>query len=428
MIYLTSEQKQALDIMLSGRNVFLTGRGGTGKSSIIKAFLKQRSQRVACLAPTGIAARNLPNGVTIHNFFQLSPSGQFSSKREPYLRRLCQATKTIIIDEISMVRSDVFSLIDRMLRGYGYGNQPFGGKQIIVVGDFHQLPPVIDDENIRRYLEAELGGIYAFNTEAWRQADFMSIELQQIHRQTDHEYIKLLEAVRSVSPDLSSHLNKCAVADDGIAPDRIGICCTREGAAAINNAAMDMLPDIGITSHGESDGYFPENEFPTERELTLKRGEKVMLLANQQTPFFNKYDYVNGDIGIVEDFDRIRGYVSVRLLESQRLLAVHPATWLNYEYQVQTNFSTGELSLISKVIGSFRQLPLAPAYAMTIHKSQGQTLNKIHLVLGRGCFAPGQLYTALSRIRKFTDLTLDRPIQFREAMNDPQVTEFYRVI
>ncbi len=431
MSYLTLEQEFALDAMLSGRNIFLTGRGGTGKSSIIRTFLERSGGNVACLAPTGIAARNLPNGVTIHNFFRLSPTGEPPSGETPYLQELYRTTDTILIDEISMVRSDLFSMMEAILRRYampGRERLPFGGKQIIVIGDFFQLPPVIEDDNIRRYLERQAGGIYAFNTGAWAQAEFENIVLEQVHRQTDPEYIKFLDAVRNTGHDLPEYLNMCAanVTGEYLESDSVGVCCTRSDVAAINSTAMNRLKDAGVIFPGSVRGTFPMNDLPTDKELLLKRGEKVMLLANQQNPYSYGYDYVNGDIGVVEDYAPALETVTVRLSANQRLLKVTPAVWFNYEYDVEENDRTGELRLTTRKTGHFRQLPLAPAYAMTIHKAQGQTLNRIHLVLGRGCFAHGQLYTALSRVRKRTDLTLDRPIRFREAMNDPQVTDFYQ--
>ncbi len=417
--------------MLSGRNIFLTGRGGTGKSSIIKSFLERSEGNVVCLAPTGIAARNLPHGVTIHNFFRLSPTGEPSRRENPYLQTLYQATETILIDEISMVRSDLFSMMEAILRQYampGYERLPFGGRQIIAVGDFYQLPPVIEDDSIRRYLERQAGGIYAFNTAAWAQAKFENIVLRQIHRQTDPEYIEFLDAVRNTSRDLPDHLSTCEanIIGEYLESDSVGVCCTRSDVAAINSTAMNRLKDAGIIFPGCVRGTFPTNDLPTDKELLIKRGEKVMLLANQQASYSYGYDYVNGDIGVVEDYAPALETVTVRLSATQRLLEVTPAVWFNYEYDVEENDRTGELRLTTRKTGHFRQLPLAPAYAMTIHKAQGQTLNRIHLVLGRGCFAHGQLYTALSRVRKLTDLTLDRPIRFREAMNDPQVTDFYQ--
>ena len=462
-IRLDNDQHQALQAMLSGRNIFLSGEAGTGKSVVVREYEQICDKQIVKLAPTGIAARNV-QGQTLHSFFKLKPGVQeprqvFTGSMKLY--NLLRAVEVIIVDEISMVRSDLFQAMDSILRDIEHTDVPFGGKQIIVVGDFCQLPPVVEDHNIERYLRRVFGGVYAFQSQAWSEADFEMIMLKTIHRQDDMDFIDLLDYVRhgissywgtrviiekfmgedftmndrfSVFDDINelcytqklfnSSMDTNIGSDmDFLEAETIAVCCTRKNAQLINQMCMDKLDDPGIYCQAIKEGYFPYEEFPTDNNLTIKLGERVMLLTNQ--PKGNGYQYVNGDTGTVVDYcnDSLSPKVTVKL-DNGRIVEVGRVPWTHLEYEVEYE-DNGDPCVIQEETGTFWQLPLAPAYAITIHKAQGQTIDRMHLVLDKGCFAEGQLYTALSRVRSTDDLTLDRPIHDSDLIFDYDVHDFY---
>ena len=305
-----------------------------------------------------------------------------------------------------------------------------GGKQIIVVGDFYQLPPVVREQAVEEYLEEHLNGIYAFNTLAWQSARFQNIELTQIHRQTEPEFIVFLNSVREMNSDLQERLHD---ANGRIAANRstdglngpICLCCSRDTANKINAQALAQLPDSGVEIMGEKWGEFPDDELPVSQVLLLKRGMRIMLLGNRSHGTdIQQYEYVNGDQGEVLCYDPIARVILVKL-DRGPIVKVTQTCWTHYEYTTWRN-EEGKLQIVQDETGKFWQYPVMPAYATTIHKTQGQTLEKAHVILGDGCFAPGQLYTALSRVRSFDSLTLDRPIRFADALGDAMVQAFMK--
>lgn len=413
---LTAEQQGALKAMMSGQNVFLTGKGGTGKSRVVREFVKIGKQNLVCLASTGLAALNLGKAATIHSFFELQ-IGVADFKRDSLsLYRKLSSVDVILIDEISMVRSDVFAAMDEALRYYLDRDEPFGGKQLIVVGDFYQLPPVVNDDNLRLYLEAHFDGEYAFCCQAWHDAGFARFNLRTVMRQRDADYIKVLDAVRHSSIALKDGLNRLAGRVEAKPDDAIALCCTRAQAESINLNYLAALPDRGARFRGQIKGRFPFDQLPADWILSVKRGEQIMLLSNR--PGVTGYDYVNGEFGTIIDHNDRFQTITVKLPE--KIVSVSPAKWSNYEYF----FNEETEQLEQKEVGSFMQFPIAPAYATTIHKAQGQTLSKAHVVLGRGCFANGQLYTALSRVRDFESLSLDRPVRVSDALTNPRIVDF----
>lgn len=433
---LDHEQQVALEAMLTGENVFLTGRAGTGKSAVINEFIRQRPNDLVCVTPTGLAARNLAEGGTIHRTFGL-PSGVLQPGNLNYIllekRPFLSALKTLLIDEISMVRSDTFNVLDYLLRESAspeYSRLPFGGKQIIAVGDFYQLPPVVREQAVEEYLEERLNGIYAFNTPAWQRAQFQNVELTQIHRQTEPKFIAFLNSVREMDADLLERLHD---ANGRIAANRstdglngpICLCCSRDTARKINAQALALLSDPGVEITGERWGEFPDDELPVSQVLLLKRGMRIMLLGNRSHGTdIQQYEYVNGDQGEVLCYDPIARIILVKL-DRGPIVKVTQTCWTHYEYTTWRN-EEGKLQIVQDETGKFWQYPITPAYATTIHKTQGQTLERAHIILGDGCFAPGQLYTALSRVRSFDSLTLDRPIRFADALGDAMVQAFMK--
>ena len=435
-VTLNAEQNHALNEMLSGKNCFLTGEAGTGKSTVVREFLKLTDKNAVVVAPTGVAAINV-NGVTIHSFFQfpctILKAGELEGIRSPKRKELIRNTDVVIIDEISMVRSDLFSAIDTRLRYLGDSNKPFGGKQIIATGDFFQLPPfaVTDPENT--YLKMIYNGMFAFQTHAWASADFQNLFLTTVHRQsTDPTFAKMLANIRKNDMTANINLPNC---DEGMsalealntaaarqtAHDTLAICTTKNDAYNIN---ISRAAEIDTPTHrfaAKVSGDFKHALYPTTELLELKVGERVMTLAN-------KYDgeqlvYCNGDMGtIVEIADE-----SVTVQFDKGISAeIKPFVWSNFEYELVKE--NGKTRITQKEIGRFSQIPLRLAYATTIHKSQGLSLDAATVVLGNGCFAPGQLYTALSRVRTFEGLTLDREIKENDLFFAPEVVEFYKGI
>ena len=426
------EQNAVLQRLLDGCNVFLSGEGGTGKSQIIRAFLERSHKNIVCLAPTGFAALNLPEAMTIHSFFKfpidrvlIRPEDIPRSKR---LAGLLAHVDCIVIDEISMVRADIFKAIDMSLRlNGGKSNKVFGGKQIVVVGDFLQLPPVIPDPILEAGLYAALGGVFAFNTQAWTLADFVPCYLTNIHRQVDPVYIYLLQMIRTQKNGVMDLLQNVKIPVTEQPDKEITLCCRKKDAERINASEMQKIQAPSFVCSGDVYGGFPDFELPTPRTLILKPGAMVMVICNgrhQHNANGCQYEYVNGEIGVILKYDAAREVICLRMNDG-RSITVHKSIWDNIEYDLEKD-NEGNVSIKSRCIGSFRQFPILPAWAISIHKVQGKTLDcKVHLHLGiYECFAPGQLYTALSRVRRLADLTIDRPIRYGDIIADRLVLTF----
>ncbi len=431
---LSPEQEYALSRMLAGANVFLTGRGGTGKSVVINEFFQRAQRRVICLAPTGFAARNLHSASTIHSFFHIAPEGIATVKEKdiPVLIRLFSTVDTLVVDEISMVRADIWEVMDQTLRRCSsppFCRLPFAGKQIIAAGDFFQLPPVCEEE-LYPFFIRKYGGVYAFCTTAWQSLSFENIFLEQIHRQKDPLFLTMLESIRTQGSDIGNWFEFSRRRVKNHFPDdcmETVLCCRRKEAEKINSLVMWQLADPGFIYAGNIHGSFPEYELPTERNLEVKLGAKMIVLANRNLPGAfagNHFEYVNGDIGTVIDYRPDISQVTLQL-QREATATVSPYRWGNYVYEIGQK-ENGEDFIVSREVGCFVQLPLAPAYAMTVHKAQGQTLFRMHLVLGDYPLSYGQLYTALSRVRSIEDFTLNRPFRLSDVQVDPQVTDFYR--
>lgn len=418
-ITLTDEQAEALKLIQSGRNVHISGEGGTGKSALLSYYIQHLSEKeykhTMILAPTGIAALNV-GGVTIHRAFGLRPSiyGPDTPIKK-YTRAKLSGVERIIIDEISMVRFDLFDYISRCIWNAGKKN-----IQLIVVGDFYQLPPVVTDRD-REALEDLWGEPvkegYAFQAPAWKAWNFADAHLTSVVRQAgDMNYIRMLDCLRS-----GQRLDECAwwcnrtmrTPKDESA---ISMYATNRAAEADNDKHVAELLKThrAVNFRAAVEGSVSPSERPTSDELTMCTDMRVMALVNDGDDM-----YQNGSLGTVTAVHE--NYVMVLFDGSSCPCKVEPYEWDIKEYKL--GFDGGFPSVEEKVIGSFRQLPLKVAYAITIHKSQGKTFEAANL--DPYCFAEGQLYVALSRVKNHHNLHLLRPAKESFAISSPLVSEFY---
>jgi len=445
-IQLSPEQENALHMMLSGKNVFLTGEAGTGKSTILRKFREQCTRECVFLAPTGIAAINI-GGATLHSFFLLKPGlltpDSIEEINNKSRKALIRKVKTIVIDEISMVRSDVFAAMDFRLRSLASGSsqlKPFGGKQIILVGDFFQLPPVVKTETEDTYLNRQLGGYYVFQTALWKKADFHCVFLKTIHRQqNDNLFLSILNHIRHGEldqPDLQidgiagnvnviQALSELCTNQPPLDPEPIYLCTTNREAQTMNAVRKSQLSGENTIFKSVITGKFMERDYPTPAILELKLGARVMVLNNKRTPDGN-FEYVNGEVGIIEKMSQNHAPTVQVLLDNGKHVTIQSAQWNNMEYELEKDQISGKEVIRQKVVGTFIQLPLKLAYAITVHKAQGLSLDRVCLKLGNGCFSHGQLYTALSRCRTLKNLRMDRPLYKEDVILDPVVIDFYQ--
>lgn len=436
LFHLSSEQEEAIQAMHTDEAIFLTGKAGSGKSTVLQAFRQSTTKPTAFLAPTGVAALNI-GGSTIHRFFHL-PTGTIRPEMIDFLGNelgpILSSVETIVLDEISMIRSDVFCAMDAILKKHAppaLKTHPFGGKQLIAVGDFCQLPPVVADYYDIPLLRQAYGGIYAFETKVWQEANFYNIMLRDMHRQAgDPEYLHFLNGIRGGSwfsgPRISQVIERFnARMNIGSPPlDAITLCTTRNLALSINTAQDACLPGTPFMHHGTASGVFDPDMYPTDLNLQFRTGSRVMMVNNFYLPD-GSVQHVNGDIGVITDVDKANSFVKIQLNKG-KCISVQPFSWVNWHYKVQQNPDDGSRELAQVPAGSFTQFPFKLAYGVTVHKAQGLTFeNRFHVALGeRGPFAPGQLYTAMSRGRSGYSVSLDRPLRCSDVKLSPCVQGF----
>jgi len=407
-----SRTDAALDLLVRGRaHIFLTGRAGTGKTTLVRRFMDLAGEDAAIVAPTGVAAMNA-GGQTIHSFFRLPPRlispGDVKRLRHA---KVIRALKTLVIDEISMVRADLMSAIDLSLRLNRGIDEPFGGVRIIAVGDLAQLPPVVQGE-VAQYLDEEFGGPFFFNSPAFADAGFLRLELDTVFRQDDPDFIDILSGVRDadLTQSQAARLNQRVTQATGFdaSATHVVLTPTNEQAFRINAQRLAALPGQETAFDGAVKGEFDPRLFPTESPLLLKTGARVMMIRNDPGGRF-----VNGTLGEVESVEG--GAVRVRI--GEEVVRVDPVDWERVKYV----YDEKEKAIGQEVIGAFKQLPLRLAWAMTVHKSQGLTLDKLYVDMGRGMFAHGQAYVALSRARALDGLWLSRALRPSDLVRDPRV-------
>ena len=420
---LTAEFDYALDRFESGDHLFLTGRAGTGKSTLLRLLRATTRRKLAVLAPTGVAALNV-RGQTLHSFFSwpgklLRPTDVKRSRK----KRLYERLDTLVIDEVSMVRADLLDRVDEFLRlNRDAPDEPFGGVQVMLIGDLFQLPPVVASTGERSLFEgehAQYPSPHFFDAHVWRETELEMIELNRVFRQKARQFVRLLDAVREghFDEDDLEDLNRRVVseAEYGDAP-AITLTATNRLADAINQRALAQLTAPPQRYVGTLSGNFDTRNLPTDLALALKPGAQVMFVRNDPEKRF-----VNGSIGQVLETDAER--VVVRLEEDGKVrdVEVQQETWENIRYGLDER--TG--AIIEDVTGSFQQYPLKLAWAITIHKSQGKTFERMQLDLGRGAFEHGQTYVALSRCRTLDGIRLVRPLRERDILVDERVGDWY---
>ncbi len=401
--------------------IFITGGAGTGKTVLIRYLRNVLRCPMAIVAPTGVAALNA-GGVTIHSLFHLPPKViQPEDVKRVYDRRLYNKLELLIIDEVSMVRPDVLDGVDKFLRMNRGSGDPFGGVQVLLIGDLFQLPPVTPRDEQLALRNMGYSTDFFFGSKGIAECQLAPILLRRVFRQRDRDFIALLDDLRkgqNVSEALRIINARCvssATAQDG----GVVLTCTNRAADARNMQELSNLPSRSRTYVGRITGEFRigKHKLPAPMDLTLKAGAQVMFTKND-----SNRRWVNGTLGRVAQIEARTVWVQVTEGGVSGTFEVAPVTWDKYRYE----YDPSEDRIIARVVGRYTQLPLMLAWAVTIHKAQGKTLSKVIVDLGQRAFAPGQVYVALSRARSLDDIRLARPIRETEVRSDENVVRFYR--
>ena len=426
-----AEFKKALQIInYTNRSLFLTGKAGTGKSTFLRYVCQHTKKKHIVLAPTGIAAINA-GGSTLHSFFKLPfhplipTDSRFSTrnikdtlKYNGEKRKIIREVELIIIDEISMVRADIIDFIDKVLRIYSRNmREPFGGKQLLLVGDVYQLEPVLKEED-RQFLRPFYQSAYFFDAKIFREIQLVSIELRKVYRQSDPEFISILDHIRTnnlsnndlltlnkrVGADLQTHDNSMAIT----------LSTRRDTVDFINERELASLPGESCIFEGIINGDFPESSLPTPITLELKVGAQIIFIKNDLDK-----RWVNGTLGIIEALDEANKVLYI-ISDEGREFEVECTTWSNVRYK----FNEKELKIEEEEIGTYTQFPVRLAWAITVHKSQGLTFRRVNIDFTGGVFAGGQTYVALSRCTSLDGIKLQTPIRRSDVFVRSEVLQF----
>jgi GTPase SAR1 family protein len=415
-------------VQYTGQHIFLTGKAGTGKTTFLHHLRQTTYKRSVVVAPTGVAAINA-RGVTIHSFFQLpfgpllgidkmkSDQMRFNKEKVNIIRSL----DLLIIDEISMVRADLLDAIDAVLRRFRGHSKPFGGVQLLMIGDLQQLAPVVKEDE-RELLRNHYDTPYFFSSKALRQTSFVSIELTHVYRQQDNRFISLLNQVREnhLDAETLNQLNQRHIPNfqpeenDGY----ITLCTHNAQAQHLNENKLNALPGEIYRFTARTEGNFPEYAYPTDFELKLKIGAQVMFVKNDSSP---EKQFYNGKIGKITQF--VDHFIYVHCPGEDEEIVVTPMQWDNVKYTLDPDTDV----ICEEVEGSFFQYPLKLAWAITIHKSQGLTFERA-IIDAQAAFAHGQVYVALSRCKTLEGMVLSTPIRNRSIINDQQISGFVQDI
>ena len=419
-------------IQYTRQSVFLTGKAGTGKSTFLRYICEHTKKKHVVLAPTGIAAINA-GGSTLHSFFKLPfypllpDNPDFSLQRgriheffkytKPH-RKLLEELELIIIDEISMVRADIIDAVDRILRVYSRNlREPFGGKQILLVGDVFQLEPVVKGDE-REILNRFYPTPYFFSARVFNQIDLVSIELQKVYRQTDATFVGVLDHIRNNTvgaTDLQLLNTRYGTQiEESEADMYITLATRRDNVDHINDKKLAELPGEPVTFSGEITGDFPESSLPTSQELVLKPGAQIIFIKND----FDRR-WVNGTIGIISGFDPFEETLYV-ITDDGKECDVKRESWRNIRYK----YNEEKKQIEEEELGTFTQYPIRLAWAITIHKSQGLTFSRAVIDFTGGVFAGGQAYVALSRCTSLEGIQLKKPGSRADVFVRPEIIGF----
>lgn len=416
---ITEEMNEAIALIRdTNESLYITGKAGTGKTTFLRHIVGNIKKNFIITAPTGVAAVNA-GGITLHSFLNipfgvLGPHSPKESKFSPQKRTLVKAIDVLVIDEVSMVRADVLDFVDIKLRIYRQRNEPFGGVQVVMFGDLHQLPPVVTSAE-KEALEVYYKGPYFFNAAVWREKGFRIIELTHIFRQSDEHFIRILNNIRNYQLTREDIESLEEIRDKGASQNFDGryvhICSLKNDVNRIN---MELLGEATHQYDIEFSDGFNENSAPCEEQLKLRVGARVMTLVNDK-----EGRYCNGSLGFVTNLDESGVVVE---LDDGEVVRLERYEWEQCEYKTEKD-EEGKPKVVRVVKGTCKQIPLALAWAITIHKSQGLTFDNI-VIHSKGIFCPGQLYVALSRCRTLEGIASDTFISQRMIFPDHELSAF----
>ncbi len=423
------EQSRVFDVMENtSKSMFITGKAGTGKSYLLNFFVANSQKNVVVVAPTGVAAINV-GGQTIHSFFRIptkTPIPRSDLTPGTSRRELYRCLDVVVIDEVSMVRSDIMDAIDYVLRVANDNDLPFGGKQMLLFGDLYQLPPVAEPQ-VKRYLDNTFGGIFFFNAPALKNCHLEKYELTHVFRQKDQTFIDILNQVRE--GDITEHnlslLNQRAdvplpTDDDESGGLAIVIAPRKDAVERTNETMLENIPEPLFTYEANIIGDFRETEFPTQRILKLKVGARVMMLNNDSGTCSDRPEenrrWVNGTLGQISRLSEDSIWVMINGVSHQ----IDRCTWEKIQY----SYDDKQKKLESRTTAMFTQFPVTLAWAITVHKAQGATYQSVGVDMDRGMFEVGQTYVALSRCASMNRLYLTRPIGRRDILTSGEVKTF----
>ena len=395
-------------------NILILGPAGTGKSTFVNYLKSVSKKRIVCECPTAVSALNI-GGQTIHSLFQIQPRDfimmeLLKLKAKP--RNILNATDVLVIDEISMVAPDLLDAMDYLARAARHNNEPFGGIQVVAIGDLFQLPPVITNDAVQYYAaEYEHENAYFFDAHVYARSRFVPFNFETVYRQNDGNLLENLMRLRRNDIDTLEFFNNCRINDAARRANAVIITPFRAVAERINSQRLNQINAPIVTYTGELSGNFSERDVPAPMNLTLKQGALVVFVKNGDK-------WHNGSMGIVEQLNS-REIIVQLLNKSRDIVVVKPEKWQKIEYSRDENDR-----LVENEVGSFKQFPLNLGYAMTIHKAQGKTLDAVVVDISRGAFAHGQTYVALSRTRSAADMHVASPLRPRDVIFDSRVIDF----
>lgn len=400
--------------------IFVTGRAGTGKSTLIR-FLTEQINNCAVVAPTALAAINV-HGSTIHSFFKipprtLNPDEVFRPRRK--IVQVMEILEALVIDEVSMVQPDLVDCMSNILKEVRRNSRPFGGVPVVFVGDLLQLPPVVSDPEVAQYYTDRYRSPYFFSADVFNETELVPIELTKVFRQTNREFVDMLDRIRlnDSHREVVAKINQdCYRDEEPNSVPSLFLVPTNDAAMAINSRNLEDLQAPLKVFDATIDGRFDvqSGRFPAPYRLEIKEDAQILFVRN------NKPYWVNGTLGrVVQIEDDI---LRIEIDRTGNTVSVERAVWEKIQYE----YNRDEKRIVSTVVGSFKQFPIALGWAITIHKSQGMTLDSVRIDLGRGAFCSGQTYVALSRCRTLEGISLATPISMRDVRADEIILEFYR--